>query len=566
MKKNYLEIFDSFIDEVLADTGNKTYPKTITKLVENVVEDLETSTKYYFDEDEVERVLKIMSTFPMTKGSYTSMNFGECILDWQIFFIGCIYGFKKKSDNTRRYRNALLLISRKNGKSALASAIMVYNYLFDKEGAAECYSVANNSDQARIVFQTSQTMLNKLSEQSQAIKNVIDIRRYQILKKNDPEAMCKYLASNSSTLDGLGASLVVFDECHEYKDDAMVSVMRSGSGHRKQPLMLFVTTAGFVLEGLLHNYYKVGKDIMDGYATDDTFFPMIWEIDPEDDYNNSKCWFKANPAARAGIVSMEWLQNEYQTAKNNGNLNGFRTKNLNQFVAGSDVWISDEDWKKCSWKVDDKDLLGEECFVGIDLSMTDDLTSIGLFFPKYKVFKHFNYFPEDNRQTYGKKNYSVFTNMSNAGELTFTAGNMINNYMVQSEVQRLGKLYKIKRCAIDKWNAAQLITDLANDGFDIHSMPQNFNIMGSAFKELTKAFVLGEVSHQDSPMINWQRNNVVLETNFAGLIKPDKKKSSNKIDTIVSITMAFGNWLDWQNEQVGTRSRYEDDDTQIAWF
>jgi len=564
--KNYLKIFDDFIDDVIADKKNKVYPKTITKLVENVVKDLEGSKKYYFDEDEVLRVLKIMSTFPMTKGSYTEMTFGECILPFQVFFIGCIYGFKKKSDNTRRYRNALLLISRKNGKSALASAIMIYQFLFDKEGAAETYSVANNSDQARIVFQTAQTMLTKLSSQSQAIKNVVDIRKYQIEKKNDSEAVCKYLASNSSTLDGLGASLTVFDECHEYKDDSLVNVMRSGSGHRTQPLMLFVTTAGFVLEGLLHNMYKVGKDILEGYAKDDTFFPMIWELDADDDYHNNKTWIKANPAARAGVVSLEWLNNEYQTAKNSGSLNGFRTKNLNQFVAGGDVWISDEDWKKCSFKVEEETLLGEECFMGVDLSMTDDLTSIALFFPKHKVFKHFNYFPEDNRQTYGKKNYSVFTNMANNGELTFTNGNMIDNYLVQSEIQRLAKIYSVKRIAIDKWNAAQLITDLANDGFDIHPFAQNFNTMGSTFKEMTKQLVLGKISHQDSPMLNWQRGNIVLESNFAGLIKPDKKKSSNKIDTWVACTMAFGNWLSWENEKIGTQSRYENEDASISWF
>jgi phage terminase large subunit-like protein len=90
--------------------------------------------------------------------------------------------------------------------------------------------------------------------------------------------------------------------------------------------------------------------------------------------------------------------------------------------------------------------------------------------------------------------------------------------------------------------------------------------MGSAFKELTKSLVLGEVSHQDSPMLNWQRNNIVLETNYAGLIKPDKKKSSNKIDTWVACTMAFGNHLSWANEQVGMRSRYEDDGNTVAWF
>ena len=162
MAKNYIEVFDSFIDKVLADTNNKQYPKTITGLVKQVANDLEYSDKYYFDEDEVQRVLSIMAIFPMTKGKYTNKTFGECMLDWQVFFIGCIYGFKHNKDHTRRYRNAMLLIARKNGKSALASIIMCYNYLFDGEGSPECYSVANNADQSRIVFQTAKTMLAKL--------------------------------------------------------------------------------------------------------------------------------------------------------------------------------------------------------------------------------------------------------------------------------------------------------------------------------------------------------------------------------------------------------------------
>ena len=566
MKTNYIKIFDEFIDTVIKDTENKIFPKTITALVKKVERDLEYSDQYYFDEEEIQRVLTIMATFPMTKGKYSTMTFGECMLDWQVFFIACIYGFKRNSDNTRRYRNAMLLISRKNGKSALASLIMIYNYLFDREGSPECYSVANNADQARIVFQTCQTMLARMIDKSPAIKSTIDIRRYQILKKKDNEAVLKYLASNSSTLDGLGASTVVFDEVHEYKNDDMVNVMRSGSGHRAQPMMLFVTTTGFVLEGLLHNYYKVGKDILFDYAEDDTFFPMIFEIDPEDDYNDPECWFKANPASRAGIVSIDWLKAEYQTAKNNGNLNGFRTKNLNQFVAGSDVWIHDKEWNECAWQVDDKDLLGQPCFAGIDLSSTNDLTSIALYFPNQKVFKHYNLFPEENRNTYGKRNYSVYTNLNNAGELTFTHGNVIDYDHVVEIVKEIAHKYDLKRIALDKWLAAQVMIMLEELGFDVHSFPQNFGTMGSAFKELTKAFMNKEISHQGSQMLNWQRNNVVLETNHMGLTKPTKAKSSNKIDTIVAITMSYGNYLDWTHNQIGTRSRYEDEDTGIAWF
>jgi phage terminase large subunit-like protein len=544
MRVNYITIFDEFIDTVLADTEQKIFPKTITALVKRVACDLQFHDKYYFDEDEVQKVLTIMSAFPMTKGKYSTNTFGECVLDWQVFFIACIYGFKHKSDDTRRYRNAMLLISRKNGKSALA----------------------NNADQARIVFQTCQTMLARMSLKSPAIKSVIDVRRYQILKKKDNEAVLKYLASNSSTLDGLGASTVIFDEVHEYKNDDMVNVMRSGSGHRSQPLMCFVTTAGFVLEGLLHNYYKVGKDILYDYAEDDTFFPMIWEIDADDDYNNPDCWFKANPASRAGIVSLDWLKAEYQTAKNNGNLNGFRTKNLNQFVAGADVWIHDKEWNQCAWKVDDATLKGSRCFAGIDLSSTNDLTSIALYFPDHKVFKHYNLFPEDNRNTYGKRNYSVYTNMNNAGELIFTNGNVIDYDAVVQIIADISKEYNLERIAVDKWQASQLMITLGELGYDVHPFAQNFGTMGAAFKELTKCFMNKEVSHMGSPMLNWQRGNVVLEQNHMGLTKPTKSKSSNKIDTIVSITMALGNYLDWSHDQVGTRSRYEDDDTGVAWF
>jgi phage terminase large subunit-like protein len=563
MKTNYIKIFDGFMDEVLADTGNKVFPKTITKLVEYISRELEHSDKYYFDEDEVQKVLSIMAIFPMTKGSWAKQTFGDCILDWQVFFIGCIYGFKKKSDDTRRYRNALLLIARKNGKSALASACMVYNYLFDGEAAAECYSVANNSEQAKIVFQTSKTMLGRLGQNSAAIKSAIEIRQYQVLKKRDPEAVCKYLASNSSTLDGLGASLTVFDEVHEYKDDAMVNVMTSGSGHRSQPMMLFVTTAGFVLEGLLHNMYRTGKDILTGYAEDDTFLPMIWELDDDDDLHNPDCWIKPNPAARAGIVSTEWLLNQYQTAKNSGNLNGFRTKNLNQFVAGADTWVSDDDWKKCGWQVKDDDLKGAQCFIGIDLSTNDDLTSITLYFPEHKVFRHFDLFPEDNRQTYGKRNYSVYTNLNNSGELIFTPGNVIDYAQVIAIVEQAAKDYNLIRIAIDSWQSSQLILDLTTKGYDVHPFAQNFRVMGAAWKELTKSFLNAEISHSGSRMLNWQRGNVVLERNFAGLTKPDKRKSSQKIDTLVSTCIAYGNYLDFAQSQVGTRSRYEDDGNQV---
>jgi phage terminase large subunit-like protein len=293
---------------------------------------------------------------------------------------------------------------------------------------------------------------------------------------------------------------------------------------------------------------------------------MIWEIDAEDDYNDPDCWFKANPASRAGIVSLDWLKAEYQTAKNNGNLNGFRTKNLNQFVAGADVWIHDKEWNECDWKVDDATLKGSRCFAGIDLSSTNDLTSIALYFPDHKVFKHYNLFPEDNRNTYGKRNYSVYTNMNNAGELIFTNGNVIDYDAVVQIIEDISKEYNLERIAVDKWQASQLMITLGELGYDVHPFAQNFGTMGAAFKELTKCFMNKEVSHMGSQMLNWQRGNVVLETNHMGLTKPTKSKSSNKIDTIVSITMALGNYLDWSHDQVGTRSRYEDDDTGVEWF
>ena len=564
-KVDYIKIFDGFMDDVLADTENKVYPKTIVSLVKYIEDIISYSEKYYFDEDEVQKVLSIMSVFRMTKGSYSKMKFGECILDWQVFFIGCIYGIKKKADNTRRFRQALLLIARKNGKSALASAIMLYNYLFDGEGSPECYSVAGNADQASIVFKTCSTMLKGLCEESPAIKTTVDVRRYDILKKNDSEAMLRYLASNAHTLDGLGASTTTFDEVHAYKDSDMVDVMRSGSGHRSQPLMLFVTTAGFVLEGFLHNMYKVSKDLLEGYVEDDTMFPMIWELDADDDYNDSSTWIKANPASRAGVVSVEWLENEFQTAKNNGDLNGFRTKNLNQFVAGSETWILDSEWKQCNWKATEEELKGADVYLGLDLSSTRDITAIGLFFPDKKVFSHRSFYPKDNVETYGKKNSAIYKNLSNKGELILTEGNVVNYDEIQAEIEKIAETYNLKLLVYDRWNSSQLIINLTDSGIPCHAIGQNFASLGPIHKELTTAFMKKEVSHQGSEMINWQRGNVILESNFAGLQKIDKRKSSNKIDTIIAIQMSYAGYLhELSNAQ--PKSRYEDDDASVRWF
>ena len=564
-KVNYIQIFDDFMDDVLADTNNEKYPRTIVSLVKYIEQIISYSDEYYFDEDQVQKTITIMSMFPMTKGKYSRMKFGECILDWQVFFIGCIYGIKKKSDNTRRFRQALLLIARKNGKSALASAIMLYNYLFDGEGSPECYSVAGNADQASIVFKTCSTMLKGLCEQSPAIKTAVDVRRYDILKKNDSEAMLRYLASNAHTLDGLGASTTVFDEVHAYKDSDMVDVMRSGSGHRSQPLMLFVTTAGFVLEGFLHGMYKTAKDLLGGYVEDSTMLPMIWELDPDDDYNNSDMWYKANPASRAGVVSVEWLQNEYQTAKNNGDLNGFRTKNLNQFVAGAETWVEDAEWKKCNWKIKDEDLLGKEVFVGLDLSSTNDITALGLFFPEQAVFKHYSFFPSANIDTYGKKNKAVYKRLESRGELILTPGNVVNYDHIQKVIDEVATKYNVQLLAYDRWNSSQLVISLNDSGLECLPMLQNFSTLGPIHKEMTTAFMKQEISHQDSEMINWQRGNIILETNFAGLQKIDKRKSSNKIDTIVALQMAYGAYL-YHLANAEAKSRYEDDDANVYWF
>lgn len=556
---NLLSLAEQFIDDVLDNQGD--YPDTIVLLVQNIVRDLEDpECEYVFDDNSAEHALNIIGSFEMTSGDVAGSTFASVMRPDQAFLIAQIFGWKRQN-GTRRYRELLLFIPRKAGKSFLASGIAFYEYLTSGIGS-QVYSAASTKDQAGIVFKTAKGIANRAIRKSPALRNMLNIRKYTLEKNNDSEAMFKALASNTDSLDGLNIQCAIMDEVHAYKDDSLYQVLVTSQGVRKQPLNLLITTAGFVTEGFLHQRVKQSKLILAGEIDDDSLFPMLWCPDEGDDLTSMDTWMKVNPALRHGSITESYYSETYNRAKNNNELGKWNVKNLNIFLSGGEAWVTNESWDKCDWKADYSTLVKTDVFMGLDLSVTRDMTALALFFPEQNVFQVFHFLPEDNIDKVSVAaglDLSKFVDSDNCF-LELTNGNIVDYDYVKRTIESLADKYKLQNLYYDRYNSSQLIIELTDMNIPLEAMSQSFFAISPVVGELTKGFESKELSHQGDTLINWQRSNLALETDASGNIKFSKKKSAKKIDGLVAMVMAYAAYIDWHKSGGGNNSKFNDSD------
>ncbi len=321
--------------------------------------------------------------------------------------------------------------------------------------------------------------------------------------------------------------------------------MLQGSGDaRSQPLFFLITTAGNDTNTICYEVHQKAKDILEGRKYDPTFYPVIYGAEEEDDWTSPEVWMKSNPSL--GItVDIEKVKVACESAKQNpAEENAFRQLRLNQWVKQSVRWMPMEKWDSCDFAVIPEELEGRICYGGLDLSSVEDITAFLLVFPpedegdKYQILAYF-WLPEETILKRVKKDNVPYAVWERQGFLTATEGNVVDYGFIREKIGELGEKYNIREVAYDRWGATQIAQDLENMGFTAVAFGQGQKSMSPPTKELMRLVMKKQIAHGGNPVLRWNMDNIFIRQDSAGNIKPDKEKSSEKIDGAVALIMAL---------------------------
>ncbi|MGM9623595.1 MAG: terminase large subunit [Butyricicoccus porcorum] len=518
----------------MAEARPKDYPKlkqyTPTRFM------LPTS---HYDKAKADRAVKFIENLRHTKGKWAGTRFW--LLPWQEQLIRDIFGVVKP-DGNRQFRTAFVEIPKKNGKSELAAAVALYLLYADNEPSAEVYGAAADRQQASIVFDVANQMVqmtpalmkrSKIMGATRRIVNYSNAGFYQVL------------SAEVGTKHGLNVSGLVFDELHAQPTPHLYNVLTKGSGDaREQPLFFLITTAGTDRNSICYAIHTKAKDILENRRVDASFYPVIYGIEDDDDWSDEDNWRKANPSL-GYTIPIDRVRDAYREASQNpAEENVFRQLRLCQWVTSTVRWIPDHIYEQGNRPIDLESLKGRDCYGGLDLSSSGDITAFVLMFPPctetepYYMLPFF-WVPEDTIPLRVKRASVPYDVWVRQGYLMSTEGNVIHYGFIEKVIEQLGELYHIREIAFDRWGAVQMVQNLEGAGFTVVPIGQGYRDMSPPTKAFYELLMKGEIIHGGNPVMRWMAGNVVVETDPAGNIKPTKAKSAEKIDGIVAAIMAL---------------------------
>ena len=492
-----------------------------------------------FDEAKADYAVQFINCLKHTKGRWIGQPFE--LLPWQDRIIRDVFGTVKEN-GYRQYNTAYVEIPKKNGKSELAAGVALYMTCGDGEWGAEVYGCASDRQQASIVFDVAVDMVDQCPALKKRIKPVMSVKRLVYQPTN---SFYQVLSAEAYTKHGLNVHAVIFDELHSQPNRELFDVMTKGSGDaRTQPLFFLITTAGTDRHSVCIEQHQKTEDVLLGRKIDPTFYPVIYGVPDDADWSLEEVWHQANPSL-GYTIDIEKVRNAYLSAKDNpAEENIFRQLRLNQWVKQSTRWMQMEKWDACAFPVDERELLDRECYGGLDLSSSIDITAFVLVFPprddleKYVILPYF-WIPEENMVQRVRRDHVPYDVWEKQGMLMTTEGNVIHYGFIESYIDSLGKKFHIKEIAFDRWGAVQMVQNLEELGFTVVPFGQGFKDMSPPSKELMKLTLEQKLAHGGHPVLRWMMDNIFVRTDPAGNIKPDKEKSTEKIDGAVAAVMAL---------------------------
>lgn len=529
-----------------------------------------TDWQFYFDESEAEKILHIFTKFRYSKGDKTGQPFE--IMPWFAALVYMAYGWRRNGGG-RRFRKIYCKVPRGNAKTANLVNIATIGFLFDGQGDAEVYWLAMNKDQAKIGWDRQREMLRSMVADYPELAGVIDIpegKTSSRISMKQGLSWVGYIGQDSKGKDGLNPSYIICDEYHEWPNDDLMNKMESGMVKVADPLTWIITTGGYLPNGPNSQFLAGCKNMLKGVADNDELLAFIYERDEEDEWADPATWVKVNPGI-GYCLSVDTLMTEYNKIATQGITKevDFRVKNLNEEYASQDGWITDADWMGLKDAIDWEELRERECWGGLDLANTSDFNAFSLYFPpryagqKYVVVQFF-WIPEDMVEK-SKKSRPFLWQWAHEGHVKATLGNVTDYDVIFEDIVDICKPLRLQAIAYDRALSAYLTPRLAEAGIRMEPYQQSWGNMSPPAQHFERTVWAGELLHDGNPVARWMLANVVMQYDRNQNHLPSKGASADKIDFVMSLLNAIGQWLTDRQEPVVSSYLLEEDTNLLKW-
>jgi len=550
--RDYVGIATAYAEEAVADKKGKKFGKWIRLAGKRFLADLKRAKRkrppFRFDEWHACDPCDFIEKLPHVEGKWARPEIE--LHRSHVFFVVQLFGFRNL-DGSRRFTSALFAVARKNAKSTLAAAILLYCQCCEEEEGAQIISAATTGSQARIIFNVAKRMTEKTPDLQEAFGLACWANA---ISRVETGATFKPINAKASTQDGLNPSHVGLDEIHAHKSADLLNVLTSAAGARSNPLWLYTTTEGYTNPGPWGEIRQFAKQVLQGILGEsaDHFLVVFFAVDDDDDEFDESAWPKANPLMDANPHLLKAIRKEAVEARQMpSKLAEFKIKRLNRPASSATGWVDLTKWQKCGGTVDLTWLEGRPCWGGLDLASTLDLTSWRLVWRVDGMYYTWGrrFVPEDAVRARTERGVVPYAGWVASGLIEVTDGEVTDYSVVERRMREDIARFNPQVIGFDGWNAQEISQRLLVDGHPMVKFEQNIKNFHPAMKELERAYIGKRIQHGNDAVLNWCASNLIALRDGNLNMKPDKRKSPDKIDDMVSLLMAVGVSMSNEDDQ-----------------
>lgn len=541
-ENDYVDVAIGYAKAAAADRGGR-FGRLIKLAAKRFLDDLKRAKKkgapFSFSRDHANHACSWIELLPHVEGKWETPEIR--LHPSHVWFVVQLFGFRKP-DGTRRFTSALFAVARKNAKSTLSAAILLYCECCEEEEGAQVISAATTGSQARIIFNVAKRMAEKKAD----LREAYGLECWaNAISRVETGATFKPINAKASTQDGLNPSHVGLDEIHAHKTPDLLNVLQSAAGARRNPLWLFTTTEGYANPGPWSEIRQFATQLLEGVFGDaaDHFLAIFFAVDKEDGDFDEKAWHKANPLMDVNPHLLAAIRKESIEAKAMpSKLAEFQIKRLNRPAAAANGFILLPKWNACRGVVDLDALKDVPCWGGLDLASTRDLASLRLVWrldDKIITWGR-RWVPESAVAQRTERGTVPYAGWVAAGLLEQTEGEVTDYAVIEQAVLDMHERFNLQSLAFDRWNATEMVSRLVAAEVPLVEFIQGTKSYHPAMVELERAYIGKRLVHDGDPVLAWCAANLVARKDVNLNMAPDKRRSADKIDDITALLMAIG--------------------------